>query len=274
MQMSSARSYQTSPLQAAISLQDGKQWTDEAMAPRQMRRFYIQHLPSPGLTMHGGTTDRDTCWPCRHTQGVPHTGKCTSPSATTSERRLPTWWNPGCYRARAIRWTVTWCHRMVVTRKHDSSPRRTVDLSPLNKICRRETYAMESFFQLSRRIPKDSWKTVTNAWNENHSVPLRMSDRHLTTFITPFGRWRYTQAPQGSSPPGTVIIAALIPSWRNLREKSDVLMTQSIMKATLNSIGGGQLISSPAWAKPALSSTLTSSSLQRDAWTLTLLGSG
>lgn len=34
---------------------------------------------------------------------------------------------------------VEWCHRMVVTRKPDGSPRRTVDLSPLNKHCRRET---------------------------------------------------------------------------------------------------------------------------------------
>jgi hypothetical protein len=32
---------------------------------------------------------------------------------------------------------ATWCHRMVVTRKHDGSPRRTVDLSPLNKHCKR-----------------------------------------------------------------------------------------------------------------------------------------
>ena len=92
---------------------------------------------------------------------------------------------------------VTWCHRMVVTRKHDGSPRRTVDLSPLNKYCQRETFAMESPFQLARRIPKDTWKTVTDAWNGYHSVPLRESDRHLTTFITPFGRWRYTRAPQG-----------------------------------------------------------------------------
>ncbi|KAK3732636.1 hypothetical protein QZH41_011401, partial [Actinostola sp. cb2023] len=29
------------------------------------------------------------------------------------------------------------------------------------------------------------------------SVPLRQSDRHLTTFITPFGRWQYARAPQG-----------------------------------------------------------------------------
>ena len=92
---------------------------------------------------------------------------------------------------------VTWCHRMVVTRKHDGSPRRTVDLSPLNKFCKRETFAMESPFHLARRIPMDTWKTVTDAWNGYHSVPLRESDRHLTTFITPFGRWRYTRAPQG-----------------------------------------------------------------------------
>ena len=92
---------------------------------------------------------------------------------------------------------VIWCHRMVITRKHDGSPRRTVDLSPLNKFCRRETFAMETPFHLARRIPKDTWKTVMDAWNGYHSVPLRQSDRHLTTFITPFGRWRYTRAPQG-----------------------------------------------------------------------------
>ena len=93
--------------------------------------------------------------------------------------------------------TLTWCHRMVVTRKHDGSPRRTVDLSPLNKFCSRETYSAESPFRLARRIPHDTWKTVTDAWNGYHSVPLRGSDRHLTTFITPYGRYRYLRAPQG-----------------------------------------------------------------------------
>jgi hypothetical protein len=92
---------------------------------------------------------------------------------------------------------VDWCHRMVVTRKHDGTPRRTVDLSPLNKFCKRETFASDSPFHMARRIPGNTWKTVTDAWNGYHSVPLRESDRHLTTFITPFGRWRYTRAPQG-----------------------------------------------------------------------------
>lgn len=92
---------------------------------------------------------------------------------------------------------VTWCHRMVVTRKHDGTPRRTVDLSPLNRFCKRETFAMESPFHLARKVPGNTWKTVSDAWNGYHSVPLRESDRHLTTFITPFGRFRYKRAPQG-----------------------------------------------------------------------------
>ena len=36
-----------------------------------------------------------------------------------------------------------------------------------------------------------------DAWNGYHSVPLREEDRHLTTFITPWGRYRYCTAPQG-----------------------------------------------------------------------------
>lgn len=92
---------------------------------------------------------------------------------------------------------MTWCHRMVITRKHDGSPRRTVDLSPLNRYCYREIHPSETPFHVARRIPRQTWKTVTDAWNGYHSVPLRPSDRHLTTFITPWGLWRYARAPQG-----------------------------------------------------------------------------
>jgi hypothetical protein len=86
---------------------------------------------------------------------------------------------------------VTWCHRMVVRRKHDGTPRHMVDLSPLNRQCKRETQASETPFHLARRIPRQTWKSVTDPWDGYHSVALRQSDRHLTTFITPFGRWRY-----------------------------------------------------------------------------------
>ena len=42
-------------------------------------------------------------------------------------------------------------------------------------------------FVLVRCVPGNTWKTVTDAWNEYHSVALREFDRHLTTFIKPYG---------------------------------------------------------------------------------------
>ena len=90
-----------------------------------------------------------------------------------------------------------WCHRMVVTRKSNGKPRRTVDLSPLNKHCLREVHPMKAPFELAKGIPPNTWRTVTDAWNGFHSVPLHPDDRHLTTFITQLGRYRYLKAPQG-----------------------------------------------------------------------------
>lgn len=52
-------------------------------------------------------------------------------------------------------------------------------------------------FHLACRFPKATWKTVTDAWSGYHSVPLIPFDCPLTTFITLFGHWWYTWAPQG-----------------------------------------------------------------------------
>ena len=84
---------------------------------------------------------------------------------------------------------------MVITRKQDGSLRRTVDLSPLSKYCKKETCASETPFKLARRTPKGTFKTVTDAWNGYHGVPSRNSNP--TTFITSFSKFRYTGAPQG-----------------------------------------------------------------------------
>ena len=92
---------------------------------------------------------------------------------------------------------VTWCHRMVVCAKKNGKPRRTVDLQALNKYAIRETHHTQSPFHQARNVPANKLKTVFDAWNGYHSVPIRKEDRHLTTFITPWGRYRYCSAPQG-----------------------------------------------------------------------------
>ena len=92
---------------------------------------------------------------------------------------------------------VTWCSRMVITPKADGTPRRTVDLQPQNRHAVRQTHHVSTPFHLADRIPQNTKKTVTDAWNGYHSVPIHRNDRHVTTFITPWGRYRYKVAPQG-----------------------------------------------------------------------------
>ena len=86
---------------------------------------------------------------------------------------------------------TTWCHRAIWTRKPDGGPRRVVDLQSLNLHCIRDTHHTVPPFQQARTIPPDTFRTVTDAWNGYHSVPVCEENRHLLTFITEFGRYRY-----------------------------------------------------------------------------------
>ena len=92
---------------------------------------------------------------------------------------------------------VTHCARMVITRKKDGNPRRCVDYQQLNKYTTRETHHTMSPFHQATLFPPNTKKTVTDAWNGYHSVPIHKDDHHYTTFITPWGRYRYRNLPQG-----------------------------------------------------------------------------
>ena len=87
---------------------------------------------------------------------------------------------------------VTWCSRMVDTTKSDGTLTRTVDRSSV-----RQTHHVQSLFHLTDQVPRNTKKTVTDVWNGYQSVPIREEDRHFTTFITPWGRYRFKVVPQG-----------------------------------------------------------------------------
>ena len=92
---------------------------------------------------------------------------------------------------------VDWLSRMVITAKSNGDPRRTIDYQPLNKHSRRQTFPVQSPFQLACQIPPNMKKTVVDAWNGYHSVSLNPDDRHYTTFLTEWGRYRYLVSAQG-----------------------------------------------------------------------------
>ena len=92
---------------------------------------------------------------------------------------------------------VTWCHRMVICAKKSGKPRRTINFQSLNSHDTWETHHTQSLFHQARSVPHGKKKTVFDAWNGYHSIPLHPDDRHYTTFITPWSRYQYCTAPQG-----------------------------------------------------------------------------
>ena len=92
---------------------------------------------------------------------------------------------------------VTWCHKMIIIAKKSGKPRRTVNMQALNDHAVRETHHTQSPYHQARSVPPNTYKTIFDCWHGYHSVLLHEDDRHLTTFITPKGRYRYKVAPQG-----------------------------------------------------------------------------
>ena len=85
----------------------------------------------------------------------------------------------------------TWISPMVTVAKSNGNPRRTIDFQKLNKAALRQTHSSETPFHMASQIPQDTFKTVLDAWNGFHSIPLRPVDRPLTQFLTPWGRYWY-----------------------------------------------------------------------------------
>ena len=92
---------------------------------------------------------------------------------------------------------TVWQSRMVVAPKHDGSPRRTIDFKALNKATPRQTHHTQSPWSIVASIPENVLKSTFDAWHGYHSLRLAEEDREATSFITPWGRYRYKTCPQG-----------------------------------------------------------------------------
>ncbi len=95
-----------------------------------------------------------------------------------------------------------WCAPIVVAPKKNSDKiRMCVDLSKLNKYVRRERYPSTTPAEAVADITQTQAKlfTVLDALKGYHQCPLDEESQNLTTFITPFGRFKYLRAPYGIS---------------------------------------------------------------------------
>ncbi|XP_064116655.1 uncharacterized protein K02A2.6-like [Macrobrachium nipponense] len=92
-----------------------------------------------------------------------------------------------------------WCHPMVLVPK-DKGVRITVDNTHLNSQVARPTHPSPTPHDAVRNIsPTAKYFTTADALHGYWQMELAEEDRHLTTFITPYGRFQHCRGPMGFS---------------------------------------------------------------------------
>ena len=112
-------------------------------------------------------------------------------SGKRSRAGLEADWRLGVLEEVPANTPVEWMSRMITPSKKNGESRPTVDLSDLNKACKRQTHHTKSPYHLASEVPKNMKKTFFDAWNRFHSLELETKSRPYTKFITPWGTYQY-----------------------------------------------------------------------------------
>ena len=90
-----------------------------------------------------------------------------------------------------------WVSSMVVARKKNGSVRICIDPSDLNKAVKREHFPMNTIEDIATRLSGSTIFTTLDANSGYYQIKLSKKSSELTTFNTPFGRYKYLRAPMG-----------------------------------------------------------------------------
>ena len=88
---------------------------------------------------------------------------------------------------------------MVVVPKPSGDVRICVDLKPLNDSVLREVHPLPKVDQTLAQLAGAAVFSKLDANSGFWQIPLAKSSRHLTTFLTPFGRYCFNKMPFGIS---------------------------------------------------------------------------
>ena len=96
-----------------------------------------------------------------------------------------------------------WCHPMVVVNKSNGGVRICVDLTKLNEHIKRPVYPSKTPKEAVSNIKSGSkYFTTCDAKHGYWQIPLAEESQKLTTFLTPWGRFKFLRAPMGLSSTG------------------------------------------------------------------------
>lgn len=92
-----------------------------------------------------------------------------------------------------------WVNPITVVSKKNTNIRICLDPSHLNKAIKREHFKLPTFEELTADLSEATVFATLDANKGFHQIPLNHESSLLTTFITPFGRYRFLRLPFGIS---------------------------------------------------------------------------
>lgn len=92
-----------------------------------------------------------------------------------------------------------WVNPIVTVRKKDKTLRVCLDPGPLNAAVKREHYSLPTTEDIFGRLHGSRYFTTLDATSGFMQMALDLESSYLTTFATPFGRYRFTRLPYGLS---------------------------------------------------------------------------
>ena len=112
-----------------------------------------------------------------------------------------------------------WCAGIVVVSKSDGQIRICVDLTKLNECVYRERYQLPSVEESLSKLRGAKVFSKLDANSGFWQIPLHKDSQHLTTFLTPFGRYCFNRLPFGiMSAPGNTFSIVSPPFCKTFRE--------------------------------------------------------
>ena len=127
-----------------------------------------------------------------------------------------------------------WVSSMVVVKKKDKDKVRIcIDPSDLNKAIQREHFPMNSIDDIATRLCGSKYFTTLDANKGYFHIKLTERSSFLTTFNTPFGRYRYLRMPMGAKCSADKFQAAMVSAFGSIEGVEVVVDDLLIHGATL-----------------------------------------
>ena len=118
---------------------------------------------------------------------------------------------------KKVKETTAWVNSMVINEKRSGKLRICIDSRDLNKAVRREHYQLRTQEEITGRLAGAKYFIHLDATSGFWQMPLDEESSFLTTFHTPFGRYRFTIVPFGFNFAQEVFHRTLIEKFADIK---------------------------------------------------------